>query len=385
MSFSLITRDDELADICHQFKNSQFICVDTEFHRETTYYPELALIQVADENTTVCIDPLSIEDMQPLIELFCDSQIIKVFHACYQDLEIFLNQFDILPRPVFDTQIAATLIGYGDQIGYAALVKAFLNIDLDKSQTRTDWLKRPLTQKQLEYAANDVYYLAQIYPQMLQQLNARQRLDWLTEDFDALSGEDSFRISIDDIWKKTKGHQRLRGQQLAILQAVASWRETTAQNRNKPRRRILPDDALIDIARQQPNNSKQLLALRSLGKSRISSVDADTILKAINRGADLPREQWPSLPKKQKLSAEQEILIDALTSVLKIYARKHDIDHLSLATRKQLEALVRGEKDLPILTGWRKSHAGQALLDFLDGNTSISVQSGQLMLSSTGN
>jgi len=380
MSILFINSQSELISACNQFKNSPFICVDTEFHRETTYYPELALVQIADESLTVCIDPLALNDLSPVADLFSDTRILKVFHACSQDLEIFYHLFDALPNPMFDTQIAATLIGYGDQTGYAALMKGCLNVDIDKSQTRTDWLKRPLNDKQLEYAANDVLYLSQAYPLILKQLEESGRLDWLSDDFAQLSNTDTFKVDPEKMWRKVKGHQRLHGQQLAVLQAVSSWRETSAINKNKPRRRIVSDDALIDMCKQKPENTKQLLALRSLNKSRVSQSDAEMLIHGIAKAMALPSEQWPRLPKKHKISAEQDTLVDSLTAVLKYNASKHNINHTSLATRKQLEAMVCGERDLEILSGWRKSHAGQMLLDFLGGKLTLNIQAGKAVI-----
>ena len=380
MSNLYINSPAELISACNQFKSSPFICVDTEFHRETTYFPELALIQIADESLTVCIDPLAVDDLTPITDLFSDTRIIKVFHACHQDLEIFYHLFKALPSPMFDTQIAATLIGHGDQIGYAALIKSCLDIEVDKSQTRTDWLKRPLNDKQLEYAANDVIYLSQAYPLIVKQLQQLGRLNWLDEDFARLSNTDTFKVHPENMWKKVKGHQKLRGQQLAVLQAVSAWRETSAINRNKPRRRILSDDALIDMCKQKPEDTKQLLALRSLNKSRVSQQEAGVLIQCIATACALPPEQWPRLPKKHKISAEQDTVVDGLITVLKYNASKHNINHTSLATRKQLEALVCGERDLDILNGWRKSHAGQMLLDFLDGKLSINIQAGKAVI-----
>jgi ribonuclease D len=376
MSFLYIETKEALISACQQFRNSPFLCVDTEFHRETTYYPELALIQLGDEKLTVCIDPLVLDDLSPILELFTDTKIQKVFHACSQDLEIFSNEFGVLPDPIFDTQIAAALLGYGEQIGYAALIKDILNVDVDKSQTRTDWMKRPLNEKQIEYAGNDVFYLAQAFPKMLKQLQDLGRLNWLENDFKALSLTETFSVKPTDMWRKAKGHQRLGSQQLAILQAVASWREQAAQSKNRPRRRVLPDDALIDMVKQKPDSSKKLLGLRSLNRTRLSHSEADELVECIQQGLQMPKDQWPSLPKKHKTNAMQDALVDVLTAVLKLNASKHNINHASLATRKQLEALVRGERDLPIMNGWRKTHAGEILIEFIEGKLYLATEEG---------
>ncbi len=365
---------------CEQFSDSEFICVDTEFHRETTYYPELALIQIGNEQQCVCIDPLALDSIEPVLALFRNENILKVFHAPGQDLEIFHNAYQMLPKPIFDTQIAASLLGYGEQIGYAALMKICLNADIDKSQTRTDWMKRPLSSKQIEYAAGDVIYLAQAFPQMRQQLQELRRLEWLKEDFAALSNAANFDVDIDNMWRKVKGVQRMHGVQLAILQALASWREQQAMQRNIPRRRMLPDDALLDIAKQQPANAQAIKSLRSLQKTRLQTSDSEALFAALQQGLALPKSQWPQLPKKYKLNAQQEAQVDALSAVLKLLSSKHNIHHSSIASRKQLEALIRGERDGEVLSGWRKIHAGQQLLDFINGKMQLTNINGQLVL-----
>ena len=380
MNYTFIQNPEQLKTICEQLSNSEFLCIDTEFHREKTYYPELALVQISNGSTAICIDPLAIQDLQPVLELFTNPEITKVFHAAQQDIEIFCHHFNTLPAPVFDTQIAATLLGYGDQVGYAALIKDTLNIEVDKTQTRTDWMKRPLNEKQLDYAASDVIYLAEAYPVLIEQLNKHQRLDWLDDDFKRISEKEQYQVDINTIWKKVKGHQRLNGQQLAVLQSIATWREQTAQQKDRPRRRILSDDALIDIARQKTNSAEDILALRSITQSRINREDAQALANGVNTGLNLPKESWPRLPKKQKINFNDDALVDCLISILKIVGHENKINHGIMASRKQLEALVLGERDLPILEGWRMQHGGQTLVDFLDGKLSIRIDSGKLKL-----
>lgn len=379
MDITYIDNDADLVEACKDLQSRPYICVDTEFHRETTYYPELALIQVSDGEATLCIDPLAVRDLSPLLALFSDARITKVLHACHQDMEIFLHSFDQLPTPVFDTQVAAGLLGYGEQVGYAALIKTVLDVDIDKSQTRTDWLKRPLNKKQIEYAASDVYYLAQAYDIMLERLQTLQRLDWLQDDFAELSQSDPYRPHVDQMWKKVKGHQQLRSQQLAILQALAAWRERQGQQRNKPRRRILPDEVLIDICKQKPRTPEDILALRSMQKCRLNRVDAEALAQAVEQALQRPRSEWPSLPRKHRLELADEATVDALQALIKLMAAEHQINPGLLASRKHLEALLRGEEDIPLLHGWRRSHAGQQVLDFLHNQVSLQVRSNRLV------
>ncbi len=383
MDITYIDSNQSLALFCDKIRLSKVICIDTEFHRETTYYPELALIQISNGETTCCIDPLAITDFTPFIALLNNPSVTKVLHASHQDLEIFNQLFHTLPSPVFDTQIAAGLLGYGDQIGYAALINKELNIDIDKSQSRTDWMKRPLSNEQLLYAASDVYYLAKAYPKITEKLTSLNRLEWLQDDFSSLCKPAHFKVDTQSIWKKVKGNQRLKGVQLTILQALAAWREETAQQRNRPRRRIISDDALIDIARIKPDSAEKIMRLRSLNKARLSQDDAEQLLKRMSNAQRMPQEHWPRHIKRHKLSMREEALVDALSALLKLKADEHKITPLNLASRKDLEDILQGETDIPLLQGWRYAHAGQLIEEFLNGKRIIQASSGQLTHTST--
>ncbi len=373
MDIIYIDTNEALALFCDTIRLSKAICIDTEFHRETTYYPELALIQISNGEKTACIDPLKLTEFKPFISLLTNSNVIKVLHASGQDLEIFNHLFNALPSPIFDTQIAAGLLGYGDQIGYAALIKKELNINIDKSQSRTDWLKRPLNKDQLLYAASDVYYLAKAYPKMITQLTSLNRLEWLNGDFSELCMPAKYNVDTQHIWKKVKGNQKLHGVQLAILQTVAAWREETAQQRNRPRRRIIPDDALIDISRLKPNSAEKIKQLRSLNKTRLKIEDADVLLMRSQSAQHLAKEHWPKLIKHHKLSTQEDATIDAILAILKLKAHEHRITPLNLASRKELESLLQGNNDIPLMQGWRYTHAGQVIEQFLNGKLSLSL------------
>lgn len=293
MNFDLIETVDALEKVCAHFSQQAVICVDTEFYREVTYYPELALVQIACSERTVCIDPLKIDDLQALFDLLLNPQVLKVFHASSQDMEVFHTNFNILPTPIFDTQLAAKKIGYGDQIGYANLIKECLDIELDKSQTRTDWLQRPLQPKQLEYAANDVIYLMQSYPLLCQKLQEKNSLQELRDSCVELSHPKRFEIAYNSMWRKVKGHRYLAGQDLAILQAIAAWREHEAQALNRPRRHTLSDAALIEIVKQQPEDREALLSLPSLQRYGVSQSSSDALLQSLREGISQTKEHWP--------------------------------------------------------------------------------------------
>ncbi len=379
MISSFITSDDALAEFCTLLKGSDFIAIDTEFVRERTYYPQLALIQIGNSERLACIDPLAVTTLTPLLELFDDASIVKVFHAAGQDLEIFFYCFGRLPNNLYDTQVAATLLGHGDQIGYANLVQEMLGVELDKSHSRTDWLQRPLSDKQITYAEDDVRYLSQLYPKQRAQLIAQNRLDWLTEDFTSLADPARYNPDPRSQWKRIKGNNKLRPAQLAILQEVAAWREQQAMAEDRPRRRVISDELLIDMARLRPQTTAELAKLRGIPSGLVDRHSA-ALLQCIKTGLERDKSTWPQLPKRHHLSAEQEALIEALATILRISAAQHQLSATSLATRKELEALVSGERELAILSGWRRHHGGQQMLTFLNGETRLQVVNGQLQL-----
>lgn len=381
METRFVDQSSELALVCQELAKSEFISVDTEFVREQTYYPQIALIQIANEQIIACIDPLAVEDLAPLKELFANPAVTKVFHAADQDMEIFYLLFGELPQPLFDTQVAATVLGFGDQIGYAALVKEMLDIELDKSHTRTDWLQRPLDPKQISYAEDDVRYLAQLYPMQIQALQQQGRVDWLDEDFAALTNPGRYQIEPQNTWRKVKGTNKLKGLQLAVLQQLCIWREQRAIEKNKPRRWIAADNILLDIARLRPKNMNALEKIRAMPANLLQR-HGTTLLQCLRDAEAIPKEQWPSQSRPKRLSNNGDALVDALSAIIKLCADQYQISASTLASRKELEQLVRGERELAILSGWRRHHGGEQLLNFLEGRSRLAIQEGQLTLSS---
>ncbi len=379
METRFVDQAADLEQLCRDLAHSAFVAVDTEFVREQTYYPRLALIQIANDRLIACIDPLAIEDLSPLKALFADPALTKVFHAADQDLEIFHLLFGELPRPLFDTQVAATVLGQGDQIGYAALVKEVLGIELDKSHTRTDWLQRPLDAKQIRYAEDDVRHLAQLYPLQLAALQRQGRADWLEEDFAALIDPARYQADPQNAWRRVKGGNKLRGVQLAILQQLCAWRERLAIEKDKPRRWIAADNILIDIARLRPKDLKALEKIRGIPAGLVQR-NGQRLLQCVRDGEALPKDQWPSLARPKRLTGADDALVDALSAIVKLSAAEHQISPATLAGRKELEALVHGQRELPVLSGWRRRHGGRQLLEFLEGGSQIAVQAGRLTL-----
>ncbi len=379
MPVHFIDTQQKLSQICEQFSDCDFLALDTEFVRQTTYYPQLALIQICDGRQIALIDPLAIKDLSALMELLYKPEIIKVFHSARQDLEIFYYLQGSVPDNIFDTQVASALLGFGEQIGYAPLVKLLLNIELDKSQTRTDWLKRPLTKKQLQYAADDVRYLAELYPLQKHKLEQQGRLQWLNDDFDFLSSNSTYAPAADTIWRKIRGANRLKKQQLAILQKLTAWREQQAIRQNRPRRRVLSDESLLELAINPPSSKDELQQNYKLSNGFLSH-NATTFMTLIQDGLNTPDNKCPVLPKTHKPNQDEEALADCLMAVIHMSARDNQISPRCLCSRKELNALIQGQRDLGILSGWRKALAGDDLLLFLSGEKLLSYASGHLRL-----
>ena len=259
-----------LAAFCSRLSAVDWFALDTEFLREKTYYPKLCLLQIATTDEVACIDPLALDDLGPLLAVLADPRITKVMHSCRQDMEIFYQLAGRAPAPVFDTQVAAPLLGYADQIGYANLVKEIAGVALDKLHTRADWSVRPLTQAQIRYAADDVIYLVDIYRRIVARLQELGRLDWLAEDFRQLSEAGLYDMAPASAWLKVKGAHRLKGASLSILQSLAQWREETARSKDRPRGWLLRDDAMLDIARHKPDTPEALKAIRGLSDSLLN-------------------------------------------------------------------------------------------------------------------
>lgn len=376
MTIEYVETDQALEQLCQQLAGSHWLAVDTEFHREKTYYPELCLIQVANDDVIACIDPLKVDDLTPLLDLFYQDDMTLVFHAARQDLELFYLLRQSLPPHIFDTQLAATVLGYGDQIGYGNLVKQCLNVDLDKAHARTDWRQRPLSKEQIDYAADDVRYLRALYHLLNDKLTQLQRLEWLKEDFAALSKPETFQEDADKSWLRVKGAGRLKGQQLAILQKLGAWREQRAVAHNLPRRWILKDDVMLDLAKLSPKSPDALKKIRGLEQRDIER-HGKAIIQVIEAGKAMPKSDWPVIKRPDALSNQQDAVVDALMALLRKLCDDQNITPVAVATRKDIEALVRGD-DSPVTHGWRYEIVGHQLHAFLDGKLSLSGNNKQL-------
>lgn len=354
----------ELLALLPRMRAAPWVALDTEFMRERTFFPQLCLLQVAGPDYVACIDPLRLDSLEPLFEVLLDPHIVKVLHAAHQDLEVIHHACGRLPAPVFDTQVAAALLGAGEQIGYAALVQDLLGVTLDKSQSRTDWARRPLHPAQIAYAADDVRYLREVFARQQAELARRGRSDWLTEDCAALVDPARYTEEPEQAWHRVKGHQNLRGVQLAVLRALAAWREQRANTANRPRRWIVADDTLLELARRSPADLDAL--------ARIGGVEAGLLQRHGEHLLDLiataraePRALWPSVTQRLPPGGAQAAQLDALQHVVQTQADELGIAPSLLASRRDLERLVDGARDVPLLRGWRARVAGQAALALL--------------------
>ncbi len=307
MSDILVESHSQLERFCQSISDQKLLAVDTEFFRETTYYAELALVQIAGGEHIACIDVLAFDAREQLADLLLNPNISKIFHSCGQDMEVLYQYLGALPAPVLDTQIAAAFLGEADQIGYANLVEQRLGHVLDKSQTRTNWLQRPLSAKQLEYAADDVRYLAELYTLLLAELDSRNRTEWFLQDCAELStGAERFAPDFDNCWKRVRGTQRLSGQQLAIVDQIARWREHLAIEKNLTRRRVLRDEPIIELATSPPDNEQALANMR-LPRDIIQNHSTE-LFHAIQAGASAPAETWPASPNNKPDAAYKTLL-----------------------------------------------------------------------------
>ncbi len=377
MTALYIDTPEQLDALCQQLKRHDWLTLDTEFLREKTYRPRLCLLQVANPDVIACVDPLAITDLSPLLDVLYDPAITKVLHAAHQDLEIFYEMRGEVPAPIFDTQIAATLLGQGEQIGYGNLVKIELGIELEKAHARADWCHRPLDDAQLEYAADDVRHLRDVYLSQRKQLNELGRGEWLQPDFDDLVDPARYSNPPEQAWRRLKGSNRLKGVQLAVLQALAAWREERAQQSDRPRRWIMKDDILLDMAKQMPQEIAKLKRIRGL-EDGVVQRHGETLLELIADAKNLPKEQWPKPKGGKRLPLEQEPLVDVMMALLRERCRRQNISPGAVAGRRELEQMVMGETELSLLHGWRAAIAGTALQQLLEGKLALMVDNGQL-------
>jgi ribonuclease D len=360
------------------------IAIDTEFMREKTYWARLCLIQLAVGDECAILDPLQISDLGPLLEVLEDESVLKVLHAGSQDLEIFYRLAGRAASPVFDTQIAATLAGFPSQVGYARLVKDLFDVDIDKSDTFTDWARRPLTPAQFEYALNDVRYLDAAYLELTARLEHDGRTAWLAGDLAALSDPEQYEIHPEEQYRRIKRAASLSRRQLGVLQQVTAWREREAMRRDLPRRWVMSDETLTEVARRRPADTTALADIRGFNLRSVGG-DGAGLLEAVRRGVDMPDAQLPRIERRPRAVVDIEGVVELMGALLRLRASEHGIAVPLLATRAELERLASGERDgSPLLSGWRRAIVGEDLVQLVEGRLALSVADGKIMVEKVG-
>ncbi len=362
-----------LQEACEKLAQSDFITIDTEFLRETTFWPQLCLIQMASPDVEVLVDPLAKGlDLKPFFELMANASVTKVFHAARQDIEIIHHLGGLVPHPIFDTQVAAMVCGFGDSVSYDQLVQRTKNVHIDKSSRFTDWSRRPLTEKQLEYALADVTHLRDVYLFLKSQLEREGRALWLTEEMAILESPQTYDMHPDDAWLRLKSRLR-KPQELAILKAIAAWREREARSRNVPRSRVLKDDALYEIAQQQPKDAEALSRLRTVPKGWERSSSGAAIVEAVNAALALPKTEMPHPPKHIHVPEGTAAAVELLKVLLKLISDKEGVAAKVIANSDDLEKIAaEGEKaEVAALSGWRRDLFGDTALKLISGGVAL--------------
>jgi ribonuclease D len=373
---TMISETEALAAFCERQRHAEFITVDTEFIRDKTYWPRLCVVQVAGPEEAVAIDALAEGlDLAPLLELLYEPKVLKVFHAARQDIEIFVNLTGKVPAPLFDTQIAAMVCGFGEQVGYDVLAQKLVGVRIDKSSRFTDWARRPLSEKQLRYALDDVVHLRGAYEGLIKRLERDDRVHWLEDDMAALGDPNQYRTQPEDAWRRLKSRSH-NPRYLGILREIAAWRERESQRRDLPRNRILRDEALFEIAAEAPRDADQLAGLRTVGRGFAEGRLGPDLLEAVARGVAVPEAELPHVERPEPPPQGIGPLVDLLKVLLKMKCDAHGVAQRVVADSEDLERIAAEEEpDLPALKGWRRE---------LFGNDALALKAGRLALAARG-
>lgn len=381
----LIEDSAALANLCARFANKPYICVDTEFMRENSYWPELCLIQIADDEEAAAIDPMGGIDMKPLLDLLTENEdVLKVFHAGGQDIEIVYNLTGKTPHPLFDTQVAAMALGQGEQIGYSNLVDTYLGITVDKGARFTDWARRPLDKRQIDYAICDVTYLSEIFPKMLDKLRKTGRGAWLDQEMERLADPENYRNDPDLAWQRVRVSSR-KPEVLGRLKALGRWRELEAQGKDLPRGRIIKDETLADLAGTPPRKQADLGRVRGLSAAWANNDIGGRLMAALEAAVPMPASEMPARDdRKPGMGKDGALVADLLKLLLKIRAKEINVASRLLARSEDLEALAAGQRDgLSILQGWRFEQFGKDALALVEGQLGFTVKGGKLKMTRT--
>ena len=368
-----ITTREELEDFVERAKSSTVLAIDTEFLREKTYYPKLCLLQLATDDEVVIVDPFCVKDLEPLKTLLLDENIVKLFHAGHQDLEIILYDIGCLPNPIFDTQVAATLLGQVQQIGYAALVHSVCGVKLKKMDSFTDWSVRPLAESQLEYAADDVVYLPEVYRKLKAELEEKGRLEWLANDFAEMSNPETFMIDERERFRRLKHVAQLNRRQMAAAREIAAWREIEARKRNIPRKWVLTDEQIVEACKREPRTIDDLFMVRGI-RERLSTRDARAVIALMVAALDSSPEAWPELQQAPRSERNVDAQVDLMMAIVRLRARENDIAIQTLASHSDLVKVARGHYEgAEILKGWKRDIVGAELVELVEGRIRLGI------------
>jgi ribonuclease D len=379
-----ITTTEALTAACARFATQAFVTVDTEFLRETTYYPLLCVAQIASLDEAVVIDTLAEGlDLTPFLDLMANENVVKVFHAARQDIEIVWHMAERIPHPIFDTQVAAMVLGYGDSISYDQLVQRVTGDNIDKSNRFTDWSHRPLSDAQLYYAVSDVTHLRDIYLKLMHELGKRGRTDWVRDEMDILTSPETYRSEPQNAWKRLRTRVR-KPKELGVLMEVAAWREREAQARDVPRGRVLKDDALGDIAIQAPTTLERLAGMRSLPKGFERSRWGNDVIEAVRRGLERDPKSLPSIDRQRQTAAGSAI-VELLKVLLRMTSERHGVAAKVIATSDDLDAIAMDDNaDVAALKGWRRELFGEKALALKHGKLALAIEKGRVVARETG-
>jgi ribonuclease D len=382
----LISDSDSLRALCERLARHPFVAVDTEFMRENSYWPDLCLVQVGNTEEAAAIDPKADGlDLQPLLDLFvANEDVLKVFHAGGQDIEIIYNLTGRTPHPLFDTQVAAMALGLGEQVGYSNLVESLVGMSLDKGARFTDWARRPLDKRQIDYAIGDVTHLATLFPKMLERLRRTGRGEWLDEEMERIADPSNYENDPDAAWKRVRVASR-KADVLGRLKALAAWREIEARGKNLPRGRIMKDETLADIAAHPPAGQEALARVRGLSPAWAGNDIGGRMMAALAAARPLSTDEMPCREDRGPgLGKEGALVADLLKLLLKIRAREGNVAARLIARSEELELLAAGRRDgLSILQGWRFDEFGRDALDLVEGRLAFAVKGGKLMMTRT--
>lgn len=372
-----ISTTSDLRALCERASTHDAVAIDTEFLRERTYHPRLCLVQVATPDECAVVDPLAIEDLSPLAELMADASVLKVFHACSQDMEVLLNSLGVLPAPIFDTQVAAAFLGERTQISYNGLVHAFCGVTLPKSESLTDWSRRPLTESQLEYAVDDVRYLIDAYAVIRARLVEQGRLSWVVDEMGPLTDRSHYEPDPRQAYRRVKRISSCTRRQLAVARELAAWRERRAERQDVPRKWVMSDEVLLALVKRIPRDTGDLRRIR--GTEQLSERDAEAALLAIDRGRSCPADRLPSIGRAHRTpTPESESVCDLMYALLRIVSERSGVATTVIAGRDELYDYIDHPERSPLREGWRFELVGSLLDDLLSGNMGLTVKDGSV-------